>query len=59
MQGEEERPPEDTRDARVSLVRIIREGEKRKCKGPEVGACLECSKRRNMSGVAGEIWDRA
>lgn len=45
------------RVARVSLVRI-RDRENRKCIGLEVGACMELSKERNMSGVAGETWDR-
>ena len=44
-----------SRGPRVSLVRITRHGEARKCKGFKVEACLECSRSKNMSGMAGEV----
>lgn len=47
-----------TSDLQGGPVRIMRNRENRKCKGLEVGTCLECSRSRNVSGVAGEIGDR-
>lgn len=55
IQGEQERSPKDMSIAKVSLVRITRNGEKRKRKDFEVGAHLECSRNRNVSSVAGEM----